>query len=160
VRLLSNATVTAAARTLGVSAETIDGLRDRWSERAVAWTAWAGLGVSGLDESALTRGPRDCVTLVTAPLEGGGVAIVAVLAARQQEPGAACRRAIPAPLRPPLERACTAMYAGFVRARADEGPGAESVIERFPGARAYRDGADTGRQKALKRVKRAWPEAA
>jgi transposase len=160
VRRLSNATVTDAARKLGVSAETIDGLRDRWSERDVEWTAWAGLGVIGLDEIALTRGPRDCVTLVTAPLEGGGVAILAVLADRTKETGAACRRAIPEPLRHPLERACTEMYEGFVRALAEEGPGAEIVIDRFPVAWAYRDGADTGRQKELKRLKSAWPEAA
>jgi hypothetical protein len=54
-------------------------------------TAWPWLGVSGLDES--TRGPRDGVTLVTAPLEGGGVEILAGLADRQQEPVAACLRA-------------------------------------------------------------------
>jgi transposase len=108
-RLLINATGTDAARTLGGSGETLDGLLDRWLEREVDGTAGAWLGVLGLDELARKRGHRDFVTWVTAPLEGGGVAILAVLADRQQEPRAAFLRAIPEPLRHPMERAprCT-----------------------------------------------------
>jgi transposase len=51
------------------------------------------------------------------------------------------------------------MYAGVVRARAEEAPGAEIVIDRFHVARAYRDCADTGRKQELKRHKRAVPKA-
>jgi hypothetical protein len=46
-----------------------------------------------------------------------------------------------------------------VRAIAEELPGGESVIDRFHGVRAYRDGADTVRQKGLKRLKTPWPKA-
>jgi transposase len=159
LRMLINSTVTDAARKLGVSEETIDGLLDRWIEREVDWTAWEWLGVIGLDEIALKRGHRDFVTLVTAPLEGGGVEILAVLADRKKETVAAFLRAIPEPLRHTIERACTDMYEGFVRALEEEAPWAEIVIDRFHVARAYRDCADTVRKKELKRLKRALPKA-
>jgi transposase len=157
--MLINSTVTDAARKLGVSAETINGLLDRWIEREVDWTAWEWLGVIGLDEIALKRGHRDFVTLVTAPLEGGGVEILAVLADRKKETVAAFLHTIPEPLRHTIERACTDMYEGFVRALEGEVPWAEIVIDRFHVARAYRDCADTVRKKELKRLKRALPKA-
>jgi transposase len=158
LRLLINSTVTDAARKLGVSEETIEGLLDRWIERAVDWDAWERLGVIGLDEIALKRGHRDFVVLVTVPLEGGGVEIVAVLADRKKETVAAFLRAIPEQLRHTIERACTDMYEGFVRAIEEEVPWAEIVIDRFHVARAYRDCADTVRKKELKRLKRVLPE--
>jgi transposase len=159
LRMLINATVADAARTLGVSEETIDGLLDRWVERAVDWDPWERLGVIGLDEIALKRGHRDVVALVTVPLEGGGVEMVAVLADRKKETVAAFLRTIPETRRRTIERACTDMYEGFVNALKEEIPWVEIVIDRFHVARAYRDCADTVRQKELKRLKRALPKA-
>ena len=159
LRMLINSTVADAARKLGVSEATIEGLLDRWIERAVDWVAWERLGVLGLDEIALKRGHRDFVTLVTVPLEGGGVEIVAVLADRKKETIAAFLRAIPEPLRHTIERACTEMYEGFVRAIEEEVPWAEIVIDRFHVARAYRDCADMVRKQELKRLKRVLPKA-
>ncbi len=159
LRMLINSTVADVARKLGVSEETIDGLLDRWIEHAVDWDAWERLGVLGLDEIALKRGHRDFVTLVTVPLEGGGVEIVAVLADRKKETVAAFLRAIPGPLRHTIERACTDMYEGFVRAIEEEVPWAEVVIDRFHVARAYRDCADAVRKKELKRLKSVLPKA-
>ena len=159
LRLLINSTVTDAARKLGVSEETIDGILDRWIERAVDWDAWERLGVLGLDEIALKRGHRDFVVLVTVPLEKGGVEILAVLADRKKETGAACLRGIPEPLRRTIERACTDMDEGFVRAIEEEVPWAEIIIDRFHVARAYRACADTVRKKELKRLKSQLPKA-
>jgi transposase len=159
-RLLSNATVVDAARTRGRSAETSAGSRDRWSGRAIDGTAWAWLGVLGLDEIARTRGHRDFVVLVTAPRAGGGVAILALRADRQQETVAAFRRARPAHRRRTLARTGTDLSEGFVSAIAAEGPGAELVLDRFQVARAYRDGADTGRTQERTRLHRARPKAA
>ena len=158
-RMLLNATVADAARTLGIAEATSDGILDRWSARAVDWDPWARLGVLGLDEIARKRGHRDVVTWVTVPVEGGGVEILAVLADRQQETGAAFLRAIPAPLRHTVERAGPEMAEGFVNAIPEAIPWAEVVIDRVHVARADRDGADTVRQKALKRRKHAWPTA-
>jgi transposase len=157
--MLINSTVVDAARKLGISQETIDGLLDRWIERAVDWSAWEWLGVIGLDETALKRGHRDFVVLVTAPLEGGGVEILAVLPDRKKETVAAFLRSIPEHLRRTIERACTDMYEGFVSALAAEVPWAEIVIDRFHVARAYRDCADKVRKKECKRLKRALPKA-
>jgi len=157
--LLINATVADAARKLGVSEETIDGILDRWVARAVDWGAWERLGVIGIDEIALKRGHRDFVVLVTVPREGGGVEILAVLADRKKETVVAFLRAMPEALRHTIERACMDMYEGFVRAIKEEVPWAEIVIDRFHVARAYRDCADTVRKKELKRLKRALPKA-
>jgi transposase len=159
LRMLINSTVADAARKLGVSEETIDGILDRWIERAVNWTAWEWLGVIGIDEIALKRGHRNFVTLVTVPLAGGGVEILAVLADRKKETVAAFLRAIPEPLRHTIECACTDMYEGFVSAIEAEVPWAEIVIDRFHVARAYRACADTVRKQELKRLKRALPKA-
>src|ERR1700752_2900429 len=120
LRMLINSTVADVARKLGVSEETIDGILDRWIERAVDWDAWERLGVIGLDEIALKRGHRDFVVLVTVPLEGGGIEILAVLADRKKETVAAFLRAIPETLRRTIERACTDMYEGFAGAIAQE----------------------------------------
>jgi transposase len=159
LRMLINSTVADAARKLGVSEETIDGLLDRWIERAVDWDAWERLGVIGLDEIALKRGHRNFVVLVTVPLEGGGVEILAVLADRKKETVAAFLRAIPETLRRTIERACTDMYEGFAGAIEQEVPWAEIVIDRFHVARAYRDCADMVRKQELKRLKRVLPKA-
>ncbi len=160
LRLLITSTVADAARQLGVSEETIDGILDRWIARAVDWDAWEWLGVIGLDEIALKRGHRDVVGLVTVPLEGGGVEILAVLADRKKETLVAFLRARPETLRRTIACAGTDMGEGVVRALEEEVPWAEIVIDRFPVARAYRDGADTVRKQALKRLKRALPTAA
>jgi transposase len=157
--MLTNSPVADAGRKLGVSEETIDGILDRWIERTVDGDAWERLGVLGLDEIALKRGHRDVVTLVTVPLEGGGVEMVPVLADRKKETVVAFLRTIPTTLRRTIARACTDMYEGFVNALTEEIPGVRIVIDRFHVARAYRDGADTVRKKELKRLKRTLPKA-
>jgi transposase len=159
LRMLINSTVADAARKLSVSEETIEGILDRWIARTVDWGGWERLGVIGIDEIALKRGHRDFVVLVTTPLAGGGVDILAVLGDRKKETVAAFLRSIPAALRCTIERACTDMYEGFVRAIEEEVPWAEVVIDRFHVARAYRDCADTVRKKELKRLKSALPPA-
>jgi transposase len=160
LRMLINSTVADAARKLSVSEETIAGILDRWIARTVDWGAWVRLGVIGIDEIALKRGHRDFVVLVTTPLAGGGVDILAVLGDRKKATVAAFLRSIPAALRCTIERACTDMYEGFVRAIEEEVPWAEVVIDRFHVARAYRDCADTVRKTELQRLKSALPPAA
>ena len=59
LRLVINSTVADAARKLGVSEETIDGLLDRWIERTVDWDAWAC--------SALTRSRSSAGTAISLP---------------------------------------------------------------------------------------------
>jgi transposase len=83
--------------------------------------------------------------------------MLAVLADRQQETVVAFRRAMPEALRRTRARACMAMDAGVVRALDEDGPWAAIVSARFHGARAYCDGADTGRKPALQRLTSALP---
>jgi transposase len=129
-----HSTVSDAARKRSVSEATIAGILDRGVVRPVDWGAWGRREVIGLDEIARQRGHRAGVVLVTPPLTGGSVALVAVLGDRTQESVAAFRRAIPAGLRCTIQHAGTEMEAGFVRAIAVEVPGAEVVIDRFHGA--------------------------
>jgi len=121
-RRLIHATGADAARQLGGSAEPIAGLLDRGSARAVAGDAWERLGVRGRDASARTRGHREVGAWVTGPLEEGGVALGAGLADRQPPTVAACLRALPAPRRRTLERACPEREAGVVHASNAESP--------------------------------------
>jgi transposase len=160
LRTLINLTVADAARKLGVSEETIDGILDRWIVHEVDRGTWERLGVIGIDEIAIKRGHRHFVVLVTVPLEGGGIEILAVLADRKKETVAAFLHSIPEALRRTIERACTDMYEGFVRAIAEEVPRAAIVIDRFHVARSYCDCADTVRKKELRRLKRGLPKVA
>jgi hypothetical protein len=157
---VSHATVTATARKLGGAEETVDGRRARGIERAVGWDPWERLGGLGLAAIARTRGPREVVTVVPVPVEGGGVASLAVRADRQTATVAACRRASPERRRPTGARAGTALEAGGVHAIPEGIPGAEGGIERCQVARAGRDRADTVRTKALQRLQHAVPKAA
>jgi transposase len=159
LRMLIHSTVADAARKLSVSEETIAGILDRWIARTVDWGALERLGVIWIDEIALKREHRDFLVLVTAPLAGGGVEMLAVLGDRKKETVAAFLRSIPEALRYTIERACTDMYEGFVRAIEAEMPWAEVVIDRFHVARAYRDCADTVRKREIQRLKRALPPA-
>ncbi len=121
-----------------------------------------GLGAAGGDrhrrERSQARAPR-CRRVGDGAAQGGGVELLAVLADRKQETGAAFLRALPEHLRRTLERACPEMDEGFVRALEAAVPWAAIVIERFHVARASRDGADMVRQKELKRLKSALPTA-
>jgi transposase len=81
--------------------------------------------------------------------------LVTVLADRKKDAVVAFLRAMPETLRRTIECACTERYEGFGRALEEDGPWAEIVIERFHGARASRDCADTG----CKRLKHARPKA-
>ena len=157
MRLLINAPVADAARKLGVSEDTIDGIRDRGIAHPVDWGTWERRGVIGLAAVARTRGPRDVVVWVTGPRAGGSVEMLAVRADRQKEAVVAFLCSMPEALRRTIERAGMDMDEGFVSAMEAAVPWAEIVIERCPGARAYRDGADTGRKQELQRRKRALP---
>jgi len=83
--------------------------------------------------------------------------MLAVLADRQKETVVAFLCSMPEALRRTIERAGMDMDEGFVSAMEAAVPWAEIVIERCPGARAYRDGADTGRKQELQRRTRALP---
>jgi transposase len=113
----------------------------------------------GLDKIALKRGHRDYVTWVTAPLESGGVDVLAVLADRKQETVAQFLGSIPDRLKRTIKRVCSDMYQGFISAAREQLPEAEIVIDRFHVAKIYRDCADTVRKREVKRLKQELSKA-
>lgn len=158
LRMLINSTVSDVARKLSLTDELVEGVLDRWIARTVNWDEFERLGVIGIDEISLKRGHRDFVTLVTAPLEGGGVEILAVLPDRKKETVFAFFRSIPQRLAATIQRVCTDMWRGFVEAAREAFPEAEIVVDRFHVARAYRDCADAVRKREMRRLKKELSE--
>lgn len=154
LRMLVNSTIADAARKLGVRESLVEGVLDRCVSAEVDWSEYASLGVLGLDEIALRTGHRDWVVLVTTWLEGGGVAILAVLEDRKKETVATFLRSIPERLKRTIERVCCDMYEGFVRAAQEELPRAKVVVDRFHVARAYATAADEVRKRETRGLKK------
>ena len=159
LRTLVNSTIVDTAIKLATSEELIEGILDRWIRSSVDWDAFEWLGCLGLDEIALKKGHRDWVVLVTAKLEGGGVAILAVLADRRKETVAVFLRSIPERLKRSIERVCCDQYEGFINAAEEELPWATVVIDRFHVARAYGTAFDQVRKRETRRLKRELPKA-
>lgn len=154
LRLLINSTIADTARKLWLTQELVEGVLDRWLAKQVDWHDYERLSLIGLDEIALKRGHRDFVTLVTTVVEGGGVAVLAVLADRKKETVAAFFAAMPEDLRQSIERVCTDMYQGYVEAAREQVGWAKIVVDRFHVARAYRGCAEQVRKKEVKRLKK------
>lgn len=159
LRTLVNSTVTDTARKLSTTEAIIEGILDRCISSTVDWDAYDRLGCLGLDEIALKKGHRDWVVLVTAKLDAGGVAILAVLADRKKETVAQFLRAIPERLKRSVERVCCDMYEGFINAAEEELPWAKVVIDRFHVARAYGTAFDQVRKRETRRLKKELPKA-
>lgn len=158
LRTLVNATIVDTAIKLATTEDLIEGILDRSISSSVAWDTFERLGCIGLDEIALKKGHRDWVVLVTAKLEGGGVAILAVLPDRKKETVAAFLRSIPERLARSVERVCCDQYEGFINAAEEELPWAKVVIDRFHVARAYGAAFDEVRKRETRRLKKELPK--
>lgn len=152
LRSLVNSTIVDTAIKLSTSEEVIEGILDRSISCSVDWATFERLGCLGLDEIALKKGHRDWVVLVTAKLEGGGIAILAVLADRKKETVGAFLRSIPEHLKRSIERVCCDQYEGFINAAEEELPWAKVVIDRFHVARAYSAAFDQIRKRETRRL--------
>jgi len=65
LRLLVNSTMADVARKLSITDETVLGVLKRWVSPQVNWDEFEHIEGVGIDEIALKRRHRDCVTLVT-----------------------------------------------------------------------------------------------
>lgn len=158
LRTLVNSTITDTALKLATSEETIESILDRSISSQVDWSEYERIGVLGFDEIALRKGHRDWVVLVTARLEGGGVAILGVLADRKKETVVEFLQSIPERLKRTIEQVCCDMYEGFVNAAEEELPWAKVVIDRFHVARAYGKAFDEVRKRETRRLKKELPK--
>ena len=77
----------------------MEGVIERCIARQVDWTRYQRLGVLGLDEITRLKGHGDFITIVSARLPDGELAILGVLANRKKETVKAFLESIPPKLR-------------------------------------------------------------
>ena len=153
LKILINSTVSDTARKLSLSKATVTGVLERGLAKEVDWQTFERLTVIGIDEIALKKGHRNYVALITTPTEDG-VKLLGVLADRKQETVARFFCSIPLNLRGTIERVCSDMHHGFIRAVHEQLPDAKVVIDRFHVACNYRACADSVRKRETNRLKK------
>jgi len=134
------------------------GVLERRIGAEVDWQQYTALGVLGLDEIARRKGHNDFLTLVTARLPEGRIAILGVLPDRLKDTVVAFLRSIPQRLLRTVHTACCDMYEGFSEAVREEVETARIVVDRFHVARHYREAADQLRKQEQARLKGELPE--
>ena len=157
---LVNSTVVDVSQKLGLGADAVEGLLDRWVSTTVDWSAFTTLETLGIDESALTRGHGKYVAVISTRDAQGQIFILAVLPNRLKATVKAFLEAIPAALKATIQTVCTDMYEGYVHAVEAVLLGVTVVVDRFHGAQGYRDRVDPRRKQELQRLQQKLPAAA
>jgi transposase len=157
---LVNSTVEDVSIKEGLSYDSVLGVIERKISVGVDWSQYTALGILGLDEIALKKGHRDYVVIVTALMEKDRIVILGVLPDRQKDTVVEFLRGIPKRLQKTIHTACCDMYESYTEAVREELKAARIVIDRFHGAKHYREAADDLRKQELKRLKGELPEAA
>jgi transposase len=139
---LVNATLQDVHIKEGLSYAAVEGAVERRLVSEVDWSQYEVLSVLGLDEVALKKGHGDYVTLVTARLWDGHIAILGVLPGREKQTVKAFLTSIPARLQATVHTVCTDMYAGYTEAAREVFPRALLVVDRFHVAKHYHGAAD------------------
>jgi transposase len=152
LRLLIGSTIQDVLRKEGLTYAVVCGAVQRQVAGAVNWGAVTSLGVIGLDEIALRKGPGDFIVLVTQRRAEGTVALLGVLPDRKKETVVAFLRSIPLRLRTTITDVCTDMYESYVNAVKEEIQQARVVVDRFHVAKAYRASADALRKDVLREL--------
>ncbi len=160
LRQLVNATVQDVSIKEKLNYDAVLGVMERRIGTEVDWSQYRVLGVLGLDEIALKKGHRDFVTIVSARLMNGHVAILGVLPDREKQTVKAFLETIPTRLQKTIHTVCSDMYEGFINAAYEVLPHVRVVVDRFHVAKNYRDAADRLRKKTLKRLKEELSEEA
>jgi transposase len=106
-----------------------------------------------LDEIARLKGHGDFITIVSARLPDGQLAILGVLADRTKDTVKAFLESIPPTLRATIRTVCSDLYEGYLHAVREVLPKARQVIDRFHVAKLYREAADDLRKTELKRLR-------
>jgi transposase len=159
LRCLVNSTVQDVSTKERLSYDRVLGVLERCIARKVDWTRCQRLNVVGLDEIARLKGHGDFVTIVSARLPDGQLAILGVLADRQKETVKAFLQSIPPVLRATIRTVCSDLYEGYLQAVHEVLPKARQVIDRFHVAKLYRAAADAVRKTELKRLRKTLAKA-
>jgi len=113
---LGHATVTEVSLKEESGDKALEGIGDRGISTGVNWAAVKGRKILGLEESALKKGQRDFVTIVTARAAAGEVRILAGLPDRQKETVKAFLASMPTRVKQAIGTVCTDRYEGFINA--------------------------------------------
>jgi len=113
---LGQATVTEGSLKEESGYKALAGRGDRGISTGVNWAAVKGRKILGLDESALTKGPRDFVPMVTARAAAGEVRILAGLPDRQKATVKAVLASRPTRVKQAIGTVCTDRDEGFIKA--------------------------------------------
>jgi transposase len=136
----------------------LEGIVDRWISTEGKWAEVKKVKVLGLDEIALKKGHRDFVVRVTGRLATGEVRVLAVVPERKKQTVRQFLEALPKRVKRAIRTVCTDLYEGFITAVKEVLGKADGVVDRFPVAKLYREGADRVRKKELPRLKRELPQ--
>lgn len=158
LRQLVNATIEDVSVKEGLKYDAVKGIIQRRIASEVDWSQYQVLSVLGLDEIALKKGHRNYVTIVSARLWDGQVAILGVLPNRAKKTVKTFLESIPQRLQATIHTVCSDMYEGFTEAAREVLPRARIVVDRFHVAKHYRDAADKLRKRTMKRLKKELPE--
>jgi transposase len=153
LRALVNSTVQDVSTKERIGYDAVEGVIERRIARQVDWTQYQRLGVLGLDEIARLKGHGDFITIVSARLPDGQLAILGVLADRKKETVKAFLESIPPRLRATIRTVCSDLYEGYLTAVREVLPRARQVIDRFHVAQLYRQAVDDLRKTELKRLR-------
>jgi transposase len=159
LRCLVNSTVQDVSTKERLGYDAVAGVIERYIAKQVDWTRYQRLEVVGLDEITRLKGHGDFVTVVSARLPDGELAILGVLADRKKETVRAFLETIPPTLRATIRSVCSDLYEGYLSAVQEVLPKARQVIDRFHVAKLYRQAADDLRKTELRRLKQTLSKA-
>mgnify|MGYP005855905745 CR=1 FL=1 len=159
--MLINGTLTDVGQQEGVVLpDALLGVLDRWVETVITWATVPAFTVLGIDDSALTKGHRDDVVVITAQDSDGELHLLALLPDRTKATVRAWLAHIPAPIRRQIRTVWTEMWEAYVTAAEEVLPHAAIVIDRFHVAQHDRDDVDTFRTQERKRLRKELPKSA
>ena len=158
LRCLVNSTVQDVSTKERLGYDAVEGVLERCIARQVDWTRYPRLGVLGLDEITRLKGHGDFITIVSARLSDGNLAILGVLANRKKETVKAFLESIPAKLRATIRTVCSDLYEGYLQAVREVLPKARQVIDRFHVTKLYGEAVEDLRKTELKRLRQTLPK--
>jgi transposase len=117
-------------------------------------------GLLPAEFTALLKGHRDFVAVISALSEGGDLHLLAVLPDRLKATVITWLQTMPAVLRKRITTVCCDIWEGYITAVQEVLPNATIVIDRFHVARHYRDAVDELRKHEVRRLQKELPQAA
>lgn len=151
---LINSTLEDVSRKQAIGVAALQGILDRNMACEVDRDTIETLEVMGIDETALKKGHRDFVVVISAYIHGT-LQVIGLLGERTKAAVKQFFSSIPKRLRRTVQVVCSDLYQGFIGA-AKEVFGKRVLIcaDRFHIAKLYREGLETLRKREWKRLRR------